>query len=74
MNIKKLGDGRVVIELQKQELSPIARPVIEHAEDMHSVVLDFADLLRNAEYAMSDNFRQPPHAWDAGAQHPGTKK
>jgi len=74
MNVKKLSDGRVSVELEKSELNQIARPIIEHAEDMGSVVLDFADILRSAGYAMRDQFRQPPNAWDAGAQHPSMEK
>ncbi len=74
MNVKNLQDGRIVIEIEKSELGRIAGPVIKHAEDMHSVVLDFADILRSAEYAMRDKFRQPPHAWDAGARHPSMEK
>ncbi len=74
MNIKKLADGSIEIELHKSKLAPIARAIIGHAEDMHSTVLDFADILRAAGYAMRDNFRQPPHAWDAGARHPSMQK
>ncbi|MHB8346791.1 MAG: hypothetical protein ACYDHM_06270 [Acidiferrobacterales bacterium] len=74
MNIRKLEDGRIVLDLEKAELDPLARPVIAHAEDMHSALLDFADILRSAAYGMRDQFRQPPRPWDAGARHPGMDK
>ena len=74
MNVRKLEDGRIVLELEKAELDPLARPVIAHAEEMHSALLDLADILRSAGYGMRDQFRQPPHPWDAGAKHPSIEK
>lgn len=74
MNTRKLNDGRIILELNKAELDPLARPILAHAEDMHSILLDLADILRSAGYGMRDRFRQPPHPWDAGAQHPSIEK
>ena len=73
MNLRKREDGRFILHLDKADLEPLARPMIANAEQMPDILLDLADVLRTAGYAMRDQFRQPPRPWDAGAQHPSIK-
>lgn len=53
----------VTIEFDKAELSKIAEPIIQHAEDLRRFVLDLGYILASENYSMENQFRQPPHAF-----------
>lgn len=53
------------------EAEALAEAIIHHNSDnMPSALLELASLLRQANYEAHDDFRQPPHAWEPGRQHP----
>ena len=66
MDVKRSeeGHGDYILTFDKDELEDLADPVIGKAKDMSRTLLDLGYLLRQAQYSMRDNFRQPPHAFD----------
>lgn len=70
MNIEKLPGGGLKIELTMDEADNIASDFIRHAEDLPSAALDLSSLLREAQYAVRDHFRQPPNPWEPAEQVP----
>jgi hypothetical protein len=66
MDVKRSqeGHGDYILTLDKDEIEDLADPVIGKAGQMSRTLLDMGYLLRQAQYAMRDNFRQPPHAFD----------
>lgn len=61
------GHGDYILTFTKDELEDIADPIIGKAGKMSRTVLDLGYLLREAQYSMRADFRQPPHAFDAEA-------
>lgn len=64
------ANNTVTLELTQQQAKTLAKQVIQHAEDAHSTLLNFAYLLNEAHADAANTFRQPPHAWEPGAIHP----
>ena len=66
MDVKRSseGHGDFILTLDKDEVEDLADPVMGKAAKMSRSILDLGYLLREAKYAMRDNFRQPPHAFD----------
>lgn len=74
MHIQHQPDGSLVLEISQKQAREFAKTVIQHAEDAHTALLDFAYLLNEAHYDAENQFRQPPHAWEPGGAHqPDTK-
>ncbi|HKJ72179.1 MAG TPA: hypothetical protein VKA55_10540 [Gammaproteobacteria bacterium] len=69
MDVKRSeeGHGDYILTFDKDEIEDLADPIIGKAKDMSRTLLDLGYLLREAQYSMRDNFRQPPHAFDAEA-------
>ena len=61
------GHGDFILTFDKDEIEDLADPIIGKAKNMSRTLLDMGYLLREAQYSMRDNFRQPPHAFDAEA-------
>ncbi|MFB6260172.1 MAG: hypothetical protein ABEJ96_02880 [Thiohalorhabdaceae bacterium] len=61
------GHGDYILTFTKDEIEDVADPIIGKASKMSRNLLDMGYLLREAQYSMRDNFRQPPHAFDADA-------
>lgn len=53
----------VTLEFDKAELSAIAQPIIQNAEELRRHVLDLGYILASEKYSMDNHFRQPPHAF-----------
>ena len=71
MKVSKLEDGKLLLEFTLEEGRKIDRQISEHtADDMPSAALSLASVLRAAWYGGHDDFRQPPHAWDADSPKP----
>lgn len=73
MHIQHQPDGSLVLDMSQKQARELAKTVIQHAEDAHTALLDFAYLLNEAHYDAENQFRQPPHAWEPGARQHGTK-
>ncbi|HUW29254.1 MAG TPA: hypothetical protein VMV97_11660 [Sulfuriferula sp.] len=73
MLIQHQPDGSLLLNMSQKQARDFAKTVIQHAEDAHTALLDFAYLLNEAHYDAENQFRQPPHAWEPGAHQPGTK-
>ena len=67
-------DGSLLLDLTQKQARELAKTVIQHAEDAHTALLNFAYLLNEAHYDAENDFRQPPHAWEPGAHQPDTNK
>ncbi len=61
------GHGDYLITFEKDEVEDLADPIIGKASQMSRTLLDLGYLLRQAQYARRDRFRQPPHAFDRNA-------
>ena len=61
------GHGDFILTFDKDEIEDLADPIIGKAGKMSRTLLDMGYLLRQAQYAGRDNFRQPPHAFDEQA-------
>jgi len=61
------GHGDFILTFDKDEIEDLADPIIGKAAKMSRTLLDMGYLLRQAQYSMRDNFRQPPHAFDEQA-------
>lgn len=73
MFIQHQPDGSLILNLSQKQARDLAKTVIQHAEDAHTALLDFAYLLNEAHYDAENQFRQPPHAWEPDAHQPGAK-
>jgi hypothetical protein len=60
MKAHGISQERVRLEVPLGEGRELASAIIHQAEDMPSVALDLAYLLREADYAARDPFRLPP--------------
>lgn len=60
MHAEKLPQGRVRLEVPLKQGRELASTIIHQAEEMPSVALNLAYLLREADYAARDRFRLPP--------------
>lgn len=58
------GHGDYVLTFGKDEIEDLADAIIGKVEKMSRPVLDLGYLLRQAQFAQRDKFRQPPHAFD----------
>ncbi len=63
MDVLESDSSRVVLRFEKGELETISDPILDHAEEFTSSVLDLANLLKEQGYRMRNTFRQPPHAF-----------
>ncbi|MEF8792936.1 hypothetical protein [Thiohalorhabdus sp.] len=59
--------GDYILTFTKDEIEDVADPIIGKAAKMSRTLLDLGYLLREAQYSMRDNFRQPPKAFTADA-------
>lgn len=73
MNIQHQPNGFLALQMNQKQARELAKTVIQHAEDAHTALLNFAYLLNEAHYDAENEFRQPPHPWDEGARQPDTK-
>jgi hypothetical protein len=73
MQIQRQPDGSIQLQMTQQQGRKFAKTVIENAEDAHMALLNFAYLLNEAHYDGVNEFRQPSHAWEAGAVSPSPK-
>lgn len=60
MKAQGLPQARIRLEVPLKEGRELASAIIRQVEDMPSVALDLAHLLREADYAARDPFRLPP--------------
>lgn len=60
MKAHGMPQERIRLEVPLKEGRELANAVIREAEDMPSVALELAYLLREADYAAHDPFRLPP--------------
>ncbi|MFA9460837.1 hypothetical protein [Thiohalorhabdus methylotrophus] len=69
MDVKRSneGHGEYILTFDKDEIEDLADPVMGKAAQMSRSLLDLGYVLREAKYAMRDNFRQPPHAFNEQA-------
>lgn len=58
------GHGDFILTFDKDEIEDLADPIIGKAKNMSRTLLDLGYVLREAQFAMRDDFRQPPHAFD----------
>lgn len=70
MQAEKTDDGKVRLSFDIKEANTLAEAILHHNEDMSTAALDLAGLLHTAYYKAKDDFRQPPHPWDADAPQP----
>jgi hypothetical protein len=70
MKVERHADGRVSIEVPLDRGNRLASAIIKQAEDLPSAALDLANLLREANYAAHNDFRQPPDPWDPADEVP----
>lgn len=70
MEVRIRDDGRVELTVAVKEGDKLADVIIQHAEALTSAELELSSLLKEAKYASEDDFRQPPHAFDAQAASP----
>jgi type IV secretory pathway ATPase VirB11/archaellum biosynthesis ATPase len=61
------GHGDFILTFDKDEIEDLADPIIGKAKNMSRTLLDLGYVLREAQYSMRDNFRQPPNAFTADA-------
>lgn len=73
MNLQPQPNGLLALDISHKQARDLAQAVIQHADDAHTALLNFAYLLNEANYDSKNDFRQPPHAWDEGARQPETK-
>lgn len=64
MKVEKHPAGGLKIEFDMAEADAIADDFIRHAEALPSAALNLSSLLREAQYAARDHFRQPPNPWE----------
>lgn len=70
MNVIRLEDGHVTIEIDIETGTKLYQSVNAHAVNMTNGTLELASLLQEAHYLASHSFRQPPHAFDAPIPSP----
>lgn len=70
MRIEKDMNGGFRLHVAPDEAKKLAAAIIQHAEDMPTVALDLQSLLKQALYALRDDFRQPPGAFEGPMRVP----
>jgi len=67
MELERTDQGDLVLTLEDNEAEELGDNIIENAHKLPRTVLDMGYLVRQGRYALRDNFRQPPHAFDSEA-------
>ncbi|MGD8498953.1 MAG: hypothetical protein PVG82_08595 [Chromatiales bacterium] len=67
MNVIDNGEGHLLLEFGIEEADALAKAIRQHARHMSNGALELASLLSEARYRALNQFRQPPHAFDAQA-------
>jgi len=60
-------EGDTIVTIGKKEIDDLADPILNKANKLTRSILDLGYTLREAQYNMRDDFRQPPHAFDSDA-------
>jgi hypothetical protein len=67
MHIERDSQGDLILTLEDKEAEELGDHIIDNARQLPRSVLDLGYLARQGRYALRDNFRQPPHAFDSEA-------
>lgn len=71
MEVKRRDEKQIVIEMDIKSADKLYHAINDHTIDITNSAIDLASLLEEACYTASDDFRQPPHAFDEKAPpHP----
>lgn len=67
MDVTRTESGEVLIRLDIEQGSQLARLIRKHAQSTTSACLELASVLSEARYTAKNHFKQPPHAFDEKA-------